>query len=133
MEKLDFVEKLYTLGNVVYASTIALRKAPKNVIKYAALRVLDMDGDMTELLDGIHSLNQRLPRLLHIYGDSVVIHLQEKVSQAAWRIRCTSGSGAQALSDAYAKRVDADAYKEDEAWVKNNIDCSWDGEADWGL
>lgn len=126
-------EGTHSLRRVVAATTKALWKRPKQVLQYAALRMLDTDGDMSALLDGIYILDQRLlPMLQDDSNYDVVRRIYEKTSNAASKIQWAGWRGAATLEKEY-EDCPKDVVKEDIEWVDQNIDPAWDGSADWGL
>ena len=123
----------HSLRRIVSATTKALWKRPKQVLQYAALRVLDADGDMSALLDGIYSLDQRLlPMLQDDSNYDVIRRIYEKTSNAASKIQWAGWRGAATLEKAYEERP-KDVIKEDLEWLYQNVEPSWNGPGDWGV
>tara|TARA_Y100000310_G_scaffold330667_1_gene402706 strand:- start:550 stop:972 length:423 start_codon:yes stop_codon:yes gene_type:complete len=122
----------HSIRHVIRATVHATVKQPKAVLKYAAMRVLDMDGDLTELLDSVYSLEVRLPVLLRNHGDGTLTQILENASRSAWRLRFKSSEGAQALQDAFEECPDpTEVALEEVDWVEKHIEPAWDNT--WGL
>jgi hypothetical protein len=124
--KFTFVDGTHSIRRVVTATARAFVKQPKAVLKYTALRVLDMDGDLTELLDSVWSLELRLPRLLHVHKDPILTQLFTRATRAATRVRYCGMDGMQALQDAFEERGDPiEVAQEEVEWAEGNVEPAW--------
>tara|TARA_Y100000310_G_scaffold330667_1_gene402705 strand:- start:164 stop:541 length:378 start_codon:yes stop_codon:yes gene_type:complete len=105
---------------------------PKQVAKYLALHVLDMDNEVTALVDSIRYFEvTHLPAVRNIEIQKAFVH---HVSQGSFILVHNVGIlGLWAIRHAWESKAFKRRVEEDTDWVRKNVESSWDGPGDWGI